>query len=277
MLTSLDTLQSLVARRKDGATIGGAVAPEACTRDATVRHFSYPQVMGCVEHCPYDFAQQSFCHVAGDGRVPDRSQGALQVSTLVLQRGQRGFAPETMRQAALGNLTELLDSMTAEERNASTTMLDANGRTPLMLAAMMGDVPLLELLWGRGAASHASAARDADGFNALMLAMLLDSPEAAEWLDQVGMHLTSADVAVLQDRGVDVPDPQTGPLEQAPAYLGRGGLSWTHPSVADFQPLPLESSMPTTSTSTEYFTTTTTFTATVTTMTQTDTVTTTVT
>eukprot|EP00930_Biecheleria_cincta_P004503 TRINITY_DN105412_c0_g1_i1.p1 TRINITY_DN105412_c0_g1~~TRINITY_DN105412_c0_g1_i1.p1 ORF type:complete len:577 (-),score=71.86 TRINITY_DN105412_c0_g1_i1:65-1795(-) len=277
MLTSIDTLQSLVTRRPDGATVGGAVTPEACRRDAAVRHFSYPQVQGCVEHCPYSFSQQSFCHVAGDGRLPDRSQAALRVSTLVLQRRQRGFAPEAMRQAALGNLTELLDQMTEEERNASTTMLDTNGRTPLMLAAMMGDVPLLKLLWVRGGASDASAARDADGFTALMLAMLLDSPEAAEWLGQVGMRLTSADVSVLQDRGVDVPGLQTGPLEQAPAYLGRGGLSWTHPSGADFQRLPLESPMPTTSTSTEYFTTTTTFTATSTTMTQTNTVTTTVT
>ena len=48
---------------------------ESCAQlqDNTTIHFSFPNITGCVENCPYQFERQSYCHKAGDGRVPDRT------------------------------------------------------------------------------------------------------------------------------------------------------------------------------------------------------------
>jgi len=245
-------------READGSPMGGSAYPEACTVDETVLHHDFPEVKGCVENCPYDFPRQSYCHVAGDGRVPDRTQIALRVASLINER-QPGLRRTAARDAALVDLTVLLDNLTAanESTLASLTMVDANGRTPLMMAVMMGDLELLDLLALHGAAGvNASTARDNGGFSAIMHALLLEQEDAVTWLIADGATLTEADIVVLEGRGVDVSGVPPSPSEHlvAPAYLGRGSLSWTHPSGASFQDLPVENPLPTTTTTSEFFT-----------------------
>ncbi|CAE7353583.1 unnamed protein product [Symbiodinium microadriaticum] len=63
-------------------------------------------------------------------------------------------------------------------------MIDHNGRAPLHKAAMLDDVPLLDVLQLYGGASSATidGARDADGFTALMQALLLNNTAASDWI-----------------------------------------------------------------------------------------------
>ncbi|CAE8621650.1 unnamed protein product [Polarella glacialis] len=243
MPTTTDTLQSSVVREANGVSMGGSAAPEACTYDTTVRHYLFPDITGCVDNCPYNFKRQSYCHVPGDGRSPDPGAFSQQVVSLVLLRGRSGQASTAQREAALVNLTAFLSSLTAEECLGSLTDLDGNGRTPMILAAMLGDMPLLRALWGAcpsmidGPVAHnASAARDAGGFTSLMHTVLLDRTDATAWLLAAGAKLTLGDATALQDHGIDTTGLPIRALFEAPAYLGRGGLTWTHPLPESFVP-----------------------------------------
>ncbi|CAJ1351858.1 unnamed protein product [Effrenium voratum] len=262
---SSDLDQSSVARLPNGQLVAGSDGPELCPVDANVLHFSFPNVTGCVEHCPYQFPRQSYCHRPGDGRVPDRTSWALVVEQhLSLRSGNRAVE---VRQTALLDLILVLQNLTAEEAANTLTMLDGNGRTALHKSAMMNDVEALDVLLQYGGASTLTinAARDADGFTALMQALLLDNTDASSWLVSNGAILTQADASLLNARGLDVAATGTSPEA---AVLGRAGLPWTGPSAESFGGLGQVSPMPTT-TPWEFSTTTTV--STTTTMTQTST------
>ncbi|CAJ1414574.1 unnamed protein product [Effrenium voratum] len=228
---SSDLDQSSVARLPNGQLVAGSDGPELCPVDANVLHFSFPNVTGCVEHCPYQFPQQSYCHRPGDGRVPDRTSWALVVEQhLSLRSGNRAVE---VRQTALLDLILVLQNLTAEEAANTLTMLDGNGRTALHKSAMMNDVEALDVLLQYGGASTLTinAARDADGFTALMQALLLDNTDASSWLVSNGAILTQADASLLNARGLDVAATGTSPEA---AVLGRAGLPWTGPSAESF-------------------------------------------
>eukprot|EP00931_Biecheleriopsis_adriatica_P091409 TRINITY_DN65293_c0_g1_i1.p1 TRINITY_DN65293_c0_g1~~TRINITY_DN65293_c0_g1_i1.p1 ORF type:complete len:569 (-),score=88.56 TRINITY_DN65293_c0_g1_i1:99-1805(-) len=267
MATSSDYLQADVRRNSWGTTMGGVETPVSCPVDETVLHHSFPDITGCVEHCPYQFPRQSYCHMAGDGRVPDRTSDALSVASLVLERGQYGLRSEVQREEALSNLSILLSSMSPEESLKSLTMPDSNGRTPMLMAAMMGDVELLDLLWQHGVGNDAaaSAVRDSGGFTALMHALLLDRTDAVSWLVAKNASLTSADMDILRDRGVELGGIENltvdAQLEMPAAYLGRGSWTWNHPSAVDFGGLPVSSPMGTTTTTPKFALTTSTTTS----------------
>jgi len=234
-------LQSSVAREANGELIVGSAVPEECPVDTTVVHFSYPDRTGCVERCPYQLPRQSYCHVAGDGRIPDRGRSALRIGELVVKCSRDSLFTSEHRNEALAELSTLLANMTAEERVSVLTMPDQNGRTPIILAAIIGDMPLVALLWtnGAGAGHRASTMRDAEGFTALMHALRHDNAEVTSWLTIVAQAtLAPADVKVLESMGVDVSGvPVAGPYA-ADEHLGRGGLGWLHPSGAGFADWP---------------------------------------
>merc|ERR1712203_571983 len=107
---------------------------------------------------------------------------------------------------ALGNLTFELGNMTAEQSLAAVTMPGRNGRTPLILAAMVGDERVPPLLWqyGAGVGFNASAARDAGGLTPLMHALRLGHGAVVDWLvTQAGAALTPGDAKILTNLGVD--------------------------------------------------------------------------
>ncbi|CAE7252375.1 unnamed protein product [Symbiodinium natans] len=239
-----DFMQSAVSREPDGSSTAGSDGPEACPEDNTTIHFSFPNYTGCVENCPYHFERQSYCHVAGDGRVPDRTATAARVEQLIDLRGPRGDA---VRSQALADLGMILGNLTAEEAAGNLTMIDHNGRGPLHKAAMLDDVPLLDVLLQFGGADPATmdGARDADGFTALMQALLLNNTDASDWLVANGATVTQADLDLLAMRGVESSLPAAA-ASAAPAYLGRSSFPWTGPSAADFGGLPVSSPMPTT-------------------------------
>ncbi|CAK9033962.1 unnamed protein product [Durusdinium trenchii] len=249
-----DLEQSNVARLPDGQPVAGTAVPEVCEEDEVVIHHFYPNVTGCVENCPYQFPRQSYCHVAGDGRVPDRTSTALMIDTLVEHRGEN--RPLQLRQDALSNLIQLLDNLTSEEAADSLLMLDQNGRAILHKAAMFDDVELLEVLWQYGGAGTVTlqASRDSDGFTAVMQALLLENSAAVAWLISKGSGLTDSDAQVLTARGVNITSVPSITEPSAPR-LGRGSFAWTGPSGEDFGGLPKVSPMP--NTTTWVFTTTT--------------------
>jgi hypothetical protein len=133
--------------------------------------------------------------------------------------------------------------MSAWERQDVLSMVDRNGRTPLILAAMIGDVEFLQLLWDHGADIYnASVSRDTGGFTALMRGVQLGHSGAVAWLVGVAeAKLTPSDVATLDSLGGlggAAPVAHYNATEAAPAYLGRGGITWTHPDSAHFVTLP---------------------------------------
>eukprot|EP00439_Symbiodinium_sp_Y106_P028621 s3535_g3.t1 len=119
-----DFEQSSVSREPDGSSVGGSSGPESCPEDNTTIHFSFPNITGCVENCPYQFERQSYCHKAGDGRVPDRTATAVRVEQLIDLRGPRGVA---VRDQALADLVMILGNLTAEELRRQ--LLIAPGKT----------------------------------------------------------------------------------------------------------------------------------------------------
>lgn len=234
--------QSLVLREANGAPQVGSVTPELCTVDTTVIHFSYPALKGCLEQCPNMHPHQSYCHVAGDGRLPDRSKRELRLGDLLAQRTQRSLATKVDREEALQAIDELLGNLTnVADRLGVLTLPDHNGRTPLLIAATLGDVEALQVLWRHGLVnvSSSASARDTGGFTALMLSLVGGHTETAAWLvNTMDATLAPSDLAVLQNRGIDVAGIPIEKFSAAPAYFGRGGLTWTHPKVADFVELP---------------------------------------
>ncbi|CAE7667331.1 unnamed protein product [Symbiodinium sp. CCMP2456] len=95
-----------------------------------------------------------------------------------------------------------------QEAAGNLTMIDHNGRAPLHKAAMLDDIPLLDVLQLYGGASSATidGARDADGFTALMQALLLNNTAASDWLLSNGAGVTQTDLDVLESRGVATQD-----------------------------------------------------------------------
>ncbi|CAE7573796.1 unnamed protein product [Symbiodinium pilosum] len=170
-------------------------------------------------------------------------KGLLWVQLIDL-RGPRGTA---VRAQALADLVLLLGNLTAEEAAGNVTMIDHNGKTPLHKAAMLDDVSLLDVLLQYGGASSATldGARDADGFTALMQALLLNNTDASDWLLSNGAAVSQADLDLLTSRGVET-ELVPSELTDAPAHLGRGSFPWTGPSAAGFGGLPVSSPMPTT-------------------------------
>lgn len=242
LLLNTSTLQSLVYREANGELVVGSAESEACTNDITVVHYSYPNFTGCAERCPYLLPRQSFCHVAGDGRLPDPGRLTLKVQELVSRRAKDGLYGTLEREVALANLTALLANLSAEESLSAMTMANRNGRTPLIHAAMLGDAAALPVLWQHGASadSGASTSRDAGGFTALMHALRLGHSDVVSWLvGTAGAALSPVDAEVLQGLGVDVAGVPRAALRAAPEYLGRGGLTWVHPSGASFMDHPL--------------------------------------
>jgi len=131
--------------------------------------------------------------------------------------------------------------MSDVDRRSVVEWPDQNGRTPLIMAAMLGDVPLLDVLWQHGAgAANATAARDAEGFTALMHALRLENVDAANWLvAQSKSTLSTHDAKVLEVYGVDLTGVPNATFQPVDEYLGGGGLAWTHPSGERFMDSPL--------------------------------------
>lgn len=233
------TKHSLVHRDAHGFPMVGSAAPELCEVDVTPVHYSYPDHQGCEEGCPFELPRQSFCHVAGDGRIPDRDRASLMVGDLVTRRAA-GFRTAAAQDRALARLSEELANMTEPDRRSVLSLPDKNGRTPLLMAAMMGDVPLLEVLWWSGAnATAATTARDLEGFTALMQALRFEHTSATAWLAGVAKaSLSEHDASVLEGLGVDLAGVPVAQLQLAPEYLGGGGITWTHPSGEDFMIAP---------------------------------------
>lgn len=219
------------------------MSPEACSVDVTVIHFQYPDLVGCVEHCPYMHPHQSYCHVAGDGRPPDRTALELRIGSLAVQRGRQALFTETEQAAALVAIGAVLGNASAFERHQALTAVDRNGRTPLIVAGMLGDVPLLEVLWQHSdegsPVRNAVGAYDAGGFSALMHAVQLGHTAAVVWLVEAGARLSPSDARILSDNGADIDGLLVAAIDPAPAYLGRGGFPWWHPSGEQFVETPL--------------------------------------
>jgi hypothetical protein len=241
--------QSLVVRDANGEQIVGATDPILCDVDVWNWHYSYPNLTGCVENCPYNLTHQSYCHVAGDGRVPDRDAVIRGITNLLTKRARSGPAMETERTAALTALDVELSAMAEEEKLKVLTMPNENARTPLILAAMLGDLDGMQVLWthGAGNAQYAVAARDSGGFTALMHALQFNHTAVVAWLTAqqpsgAGSTLAPSDAQVLVDRGVNITGvPVKSFLEVPPAYLGRGSVTFTHPSSSDFTVAPYKS------------------------------------
>jgi len=235
------THQSAVYLDTSGRAVVGTGVPELCDVDRTPVHYSYPDFQGCEESCPYEYPRQSYCHVAGDGRIPERDRLTLFVSDFIAKRSTGGLTVPIEQDQALRNLSQELTNMSAADRQHVLAFPDRNGRPPLILAAMLGDVPLLEVLWQGGAgAVNTTAARDLDGFTALMHALRLGNDPAASWLvAQSNASLSAHDASVLEGFGVDLTGVPLWEFQQAPEYLGNGGLAWTHPSGEDFIDSPL--------------------------------------
>merc|ERR1719409_651381 len=85
-----NTSQSLVVRDANGEQLVGSVNPVLCAVDTWNWHYSYPNLTGCVENCPYRHTHQSYCHVAGDGRVPDREARERRIAQWITKRARWG-------------------------------------------------------------------------------------------------------------------------------------------------------------------------------------------
>lgn len=156
---------------------------------------------------------------------------------------------KTERDQALLALDTELAALTNSDKLKVLTVANENARTPLILAAMLGDVEGMQVLWNHGAGDlhNTTAARDAGGFTALMHALQFGHASSVAWLitsKPAGPEamLSESDLQVLVDRGVNV----TGILTKAtlnipPAYVGRGSLTWTHPEGTNFTVAPYES------------------------------------
>jgi len=243
------TAQSLVVRDANGEQLVGSVQPVLCAVDTWNWHYSYPNLTGCVENCPYKHTHQSYCHIAGDGRVPDRTAAERRITNLLTDRARFGPAMKSERQAALAALDAELDVMMDEEKLGILTVLNENSRTPMILAAMLGDEASMKILWkhGAGKKQHAIAARDAGGYTALMHALQFGHTASVAWLiatapNGAGATLAPSDKQVLLDRGVDITGiPEKPALEIPPAYLGRGGITFTHPNTSNYTVAPYDS------------------------------------
>lgn len=235
------TRHSMVVVDAHGNPIVGSPMPELCEVDETPVHYSFPDHQGCEERCPFQLPRQSFCHIAGDGRMPDKDRAAVSIGELVARSGSSGLTTPSERAQALGNLTLELDNLSEPDRRSALSWPDRNGRTPLIMAAMTGDVPLLEVLWQSGAnTTEANAARDLEGFTPLMHALRLGHSAAATWLvAATNASLATADMVVLERFGLDLTGVPSAPFRPAPEYLGGGGLAWTHPTEESFMDTPL--------------------------------------
>lgn len=235
------TAQSLVHRDGNGEDVVGSAVPVACAVDATTIHHSYVGA-GCVEGCPYNLTRQSFCHVAGDGRPPDRSRAAERVAQLLAQRQVGSFATSAARAGALGELAALLSSMSSADARDVMSLPDRNGRTAAILAAMRGDVPALQALWAAGlnATDAAAVSRDVGGMTALMHALRLGRAPAVAWLvGTAAAALALGDAERLEQVGINISGVPVAALRPAPEYLGVGGFTWSHSSGGHFVDSPL--------------------------------------
>eukprot|EP00438_Fugacium_kawagutii_P035759 Skav202572 [mRNA] locus=scaffold104:35204:46590:- [translate_table: standard] len=152
---------------------------------------------------------------------------------------QCGMVCCAVLQEALVDLTHFLGNLSSEEAAEAVTFLDYNGRAPLHKAAMEDDVEILDVLLQYGGAGPDSlnGARDADGFTAVMQALLLDNIPAVTWLVSNGATVTDADVILLTSRDVDAVQLSSVPVASvAPdvRYLGRGSYAWTGPAADHF-------------------------------------------
>jgi hypothetical protein len=230
--------QSLVVRGRWDEQWVGTTSPEDCYVDSTIRHFHYPNLRGCIENCPFQIPHQSFCHVAGDGRLPDRPVRERAFGDMLKQRSHNTAVTQEDQTTALSAIHKELASLSAIERLGLLTHPDQNARTPLMMAAMLGDTLVLDILWKHGANSTV-AARDVGGFTALMHALELGRSAAALWLTSTaGATLAPGDVSSLLDRGVNISGIPVAPLQKAAHYLGRGGVTWSHPISTNFTVAP---------------------------------------
>lgn len=231
-LASTDYEQSLVVREANLEQMVGSTtaAISKCTVDEAILHYSYPNVTGCGEHCPYQIPHQSYCHVSGDGRWPDRRWGERNIMELIALRSELGRTNLTVQEDALADMNfTLAEVMSDEQRIEAFRAVDKNGRTALMLASMNGDVDAVEILLMHGA--NQKAARDVSGFTAVMLAARMGHNLVVEALERadVPASLSPQDALRLTGLGLDASGRQTGSFEGdalAKDYLGRGGLSW---------------------------------------------------
>lgn len=233
-LASTDYAQSLVVREANLEQMVGCPTASiaVCDVDTTVHHHSYPNITGCLEHCPYQIPHQSYCHIAGDGRFPQRRRGERNIMELIALRSEMGRTSLSVQQDALDDMNFTLSEILSEaERIEVFRAVDKNGRTALMLASMNGDVEAVGVLLMHGA--DPKMARDVSGFTAVMLAARMGHTAVVEVLEQADRpaNIAPQDSLRLTDLGVDTSTMQTGPLTVSTKYLGRGGLSWdaNHP------------------------------------------------
>jgi len=219
-----------------GGSVVGAVTPELCDVDRTVIHPSYPDEKGCVERCPYQLPRQSFCHRAGDGRPPDPSRQAIRIHELIKQRQPDTFFSLEDQAYTLNNLTQTLANLSPQEALEAVTMVNRDGRTAFIVAAMVGDVPSMQVVWGYiHLTTNASTARDVGGYTALMHAVRFNYTAAVAWLvNSAKATLTASDAQRLEQLMVPTKGLPIGALQPAREYLGRGGLTWSHPNGVDF-------------------------------------------
>lgn len=233
------TKHSLVHLDPSGFPVVGSPEPESCEVDVTEVHYSHPSYTGCEEGCPFQLPRQAFCHVAGDGRIPNRDKEALAVADLLARRNTGGRTLPASQDHVLGKLSEMLDGLEAEVVASVLSLPDENGRTPLMRAAMVDDVPLLEVLDANGI-GDTLAARDLGGFTALMHALRFDNQDATQWLvDIAGAALYPGDAETMEGLGVDISGIPMDTAQPSTDFIGGGGLTWTHPSGEDFVDSPL--------------------------------------
>ena len=178
--------------------------------------------------------RQSTCHLNGDGRIAAPDRLALKLQNLIALRSKKGLSSAATQAVALANISTLLTGISDEERVQLVDFPDLNGRTPLILAAMLDDRPLAEMLVAHGAGAEwgLSAGRDVGGLTALMHALRLGHTGVADVLVAAGATLAPADTLTVQNLGVSASavaasGAPAAALEAPGGHFGRGGLPWT--------------------------------------------------
>lgn len=245
---STDYEQALVVREANLEQMVGCrtadIAP--CELDTWIWHYSYPNKTGCTEICPYQIPHQSYCHVAGDGRWPDRRQSERDIMQIVALRSELGRTDLQQQEDALDLLNATLFEMNDAERLEAFRAIDKNGRTALMLASMTGDKAAVIIMLSFGA--DPKSARDVNGFTAMMLAARMGHEGVVIELERADRPATLAPEDVLRltelqtgrtQEHVDIGITswrKKGPMTTPTEYLGRGGLTWgaNHPVNASW-------------------------------------------
>lgn len=100
------------------------------------------------------------------------------------------FTPETFRAAVVADEAELVELFIKAGMRVDEP--DADGLTPLMLAAAKGNAQIIGVLLGRGASANATAR---NGETSLMLAAAKGNYDAAQLLIGGGAHINAANNA----------------------------------------------------------------------------------